>query len=138
MNFACCLISEPLFKKKINAIMNFFRCCAKSPQQRPYNVSKRFVSSVNKSEVEKFSGKEIEHFFFCCQNCNFLLDLAKNWWNVEGPLKTLHHINPTRVKFIRNYLETKTKSHNSAKPFEELNVLDVGCGAGILSEVYRS
>lgn len=48
---------------------------------------------------------------------------ASRWWEVQGPLKTLHDINPARMDFI--------KSHT---PLSGLTVLDVGCGGGILSE----
>ncbi len=45
------------------------------------------------------------------------------WWDTEGPLKTLHDINPARLAFIQKYTEL-TGCH----------VLDVGCGGGVLSE----
>ncbi len=48
---------------------------------------------------------------------------ASQWWNTEGPLKTLHDINPARMTFVTNY-STLNGQH----------VLDVGCGGGILSE----
>lgn len=48
---------------------------------------------------------------------------AKHWWDQEGPLKTLHDINPARMNFIRQYMDLKNKC-----------ILDVGCGGGILSE----
>ncbi|MCX7117236.1 MAG: bifunctional 2-polyprenyl-6-hydroxyphenol methylase/3-demethylubiquinol 3-O-methyltransferase UbiG [Legionellales bacterium] len=50
-------------------------------------------------------------------------DHAREWWNTEGPLKTLHDINPTRLAFIL-----------SQTPLEGMQVLDVGCGGGILTE----
>lgn len=49
--------------------------------------------------------------------------LASRWWDQEGDMKALHDINPLRANFI-------DKLANVA----EKNVLDVGCGAGILSE----
>ena len=52
---------------------------------------------------------------------------ASQWWNTEGPLKTLHDINPTRVQFIQTFT-----------PFTGLSVLDVGCGGGVLSEAMAS
>jgi 2-polyprenyl-6-hydroxyphenyl methylase/3-demethylubiquinone-9 3-methyltransferase len=48
---------------------------------------------------------------------------AAHWWDKNGPLKTLHDINPARVLFINQ--------HQSVKG---LNVADVGCGGGVLSE----
>ncbi|MBP9722430.1 MAG: bifunctional 2-polyprenyl-6-hydroxyphenol methylase/3-demethylubiquinol 3-O-methyltransferase UbiG [Gammaproteobacteria bacterium] len=52
--------------------------------------------------------------------------VAPQWWDTNGPLKTLHQINPIRIKFILNNLDT-TNLNN-------LNILDIGCGGGILSE----
>ena len=48
---------------------------------------------------------------------------ADDWWNVNGKFKTLHDINSTRLKFIAKNINIK-----------ELNVLDIGCGGGILTE----
>jgi 2-polyprenyl-6-hydroxyphenyl methylase/3-demethylubiquinone-9 3-methyltransferase len=48
---------------------------------------------------------------------------AAFWWDKNGPLKTLHDINPPRLTFINQY-----------QPLSGLTVLDVGCGGGVLSE----
>jgi len=48
---------------------------------------------------------------------------ASEWWNPEGPLKTLHDINPARIDFIQKY-----------KGLSTARVLDIGCGGGILCE----
>ncbi|MBL7478931.1 bifunctional 2-polyprenyl-6-hydroxyphenol methylase/3-demethylubiquinol 3-O-methyltransferase UbiG [Legionella bononiensis] len=48
---------------------------------------------------------------------------AKDWWDTEGPLKTLHDINLTRLDFITQQIN-----------LTGIRVLDVGCGGGILSE----
>jgi 2-polyprenyl-6-hydroxyphenyl methylase/3-demethylubiquinone-9 3-methyltransferase len=49
--------------------------------------------------------------------------LAKRWWDKNSEFKPLHEINPVRANFI-----------DERSPVAELNVLDVGCGGGILSE----
>lgn len=63
------------------------------------------TSSIDEVEVAKFS------------------QLAAHWWDKDGPLKTLHDINPARLQLMSNYLN-----------FSQRTVLDVGCGGGILAE----
>lgn len=48
---------------------------------------------------------------------------AAFWWDTEGPFKTLHQINPTRLQYIQQFAQ-----------LNQQKVLDVGCGGGILSE----
>lgn len=48
--------------------------------------------------------------------------LASHWWDNNGPLKTLHDINPQRLAWIKQFIDLPGKS-----------ILDVGCGGGILS-----
>ncbi len=52
--------------------------------------------------------------------------IAPHWWDINGPMKPLHQINPIRTKFILDSL--KLPNLNS------LEILDIGCGGGILSE----
>ncbi|KAJ4723806.1 Ubiquinone biosynthesis O-methyltransferase, mitochondrial [Melia azedarach] len=61
--------------------------------------------------------------------------IADTWWDPEGPFKPLHIINSTRLAFIRSTLcRHFRKDSYCARPFEGLNIVDVGCGGGILSE----
>ena len=53
--------------------------------------------------------------------------LAHRWWDPEGELKTLHHINPCRLSFIDQRCGLNGK-----------RVLDMGCGGGLLSEAMAS
>lgn len=88
-------------------------------------------------EISKFSG--------LCAHFNMYLTVSvvwsHEWWNPEGPLKPLHHINPTRVKYIKdNILRQRkgsdtTNNADSLLPLQSLTLLDVGCGAGLLTEV---
>jgi 2-polyprenyl-6-hydroxyphenyl methylase/3-demethylubiquinone-9 3-methyltransferase len=51
-------------------------------------------------------------------------------------MKLLHQMNPTRVSYIRRRVcEHFGRSQNCAHPLSGLRIVDVGCGAGILSEV---
>ncbi len=49
--------------------------------------------------------------------------LSRDWWDTEGPLHTLHDLNPTRLAFVQQHSQ-----------LAGARVLDVGCGGGILSE----
>jgi 2-polyprenyl-6-hydroxyphenyl methylase/3-demethylubiquinone-9 3-methyltransferase len=49
--------------------------------------------------------------------------LAQSWWDPKGPSKPLHDLNPTRLQYVER-----------AVKLEAAQVLDVGCGGGILSE----
>lgn len=49
--------------------------------------------------------------------------LAERWWDISGEFKTLHDINPLRIRFIQEHAEINGK-----------RIVDVGCGGGILSE----
>lgn len=49
--------------------------------------------------------------------------LAGQWWDAQGPLHTLHAINPLRLGWISRHA-----------PLQNRRVLDVGCGGGILTE----
>ena len=49
--------------------------------------------------------------------------LASRWWDPEGEFRPLHEINPLRLDWIRQHVD-----------LQGLNVVDVGCGGGILTE----
>ena len=75
------------------------------------------MSTVDRIEIEKFS------------------KLAKDWWNPKGKFKPLHLLNPTRIKFIKEKLITHFQlNENSEKPLDQLKILDIGCGGGLLCE----
>lgn len=57
------------------------------------------------------------------QEINKFAQHAQHWWDTQGPLKTLHDINPARLEFISNHFNVANS-----------RLLDVGCGGGILCE----
>jgi ubiquinone biosynthesis O-methyltransferase len=109
------------------------------------NQLENTLTTISKDEVVKF-GK-----------------LSHNWWNPRGDfslfitvsclcevphilldcllvrqlgeMKLLHLMNPTRVAYIRRHMcELFRRSQNVARPLTGLRIVDVGCGAGLLSE----
>ena len=61
--------------------------------------------NVDSAEVAKFNAR------------------AARWWDPEGDFRPLHQINPLRLDWLRQHAEITGK-----------NVLDIGCGGGILAE----
>lgn len=64
---------------------------------------------------------------------------TSDWWNPNGDFCALHSMNKLRVPFIKKSLEhLHTQDFTPSKPLRGSRILDVGCGGGILSEVYFS
>jgi len=61
--------------------------------------------------------------------------LAREWWDPKGPMRALHRLNPVRLRYIRDQAcQRFGRDEGAARPLEGLSALDVGCGAGLLSE----
>jgi len=70
--------------------------------------------NVNEDEIAKFE------------------QVASQWWDLTGDFKPLHQINPLRVQFISQHLALDNQDVENG--FYNKQVIDVGCGGGILSE----
>ena len=74
------------------------------------------INTINKKEIEKFS------------------KMASEWWDPNGKFKPLHKFNPIRIKYIKQCVVKHFKINSNKLPFKNLEILDVGCGGGLLSE----
>jgi len=75
------------------------------------------MSTINKDEIEKFS------------------KLADEWWDINGKFKPLHMFNPARIEYILDIsLAHYEIDQNKTYPLKDLNILDIGCGGGLISE----
>ena len=75
------------------------------------------TSTINKEEIQKFS------------------ELADEWWDVNGKFKPLHMFNPIRIEYITEKIKQHFKINDNRENFlNGLNILDIGCGGGLISE----
>ena len=73
-------------------------------------------NSINKQEIEKFS------------------KIATEWWSPNGKFKPLHKFNPIRIQYLKENIIEHFKLKHSSRPLKKINILDIGCGGGLLSE----
>ena len=74
------------------------------------------MTTINKDEIQKFS------------------NLAEEWWDVNGKFKPLHLFNPIRLEYITDQIKMHFNLKNNNKNLEDLKILDIGCGGGLISE----
>ena len=80
-------------------------------------VTRMASSSVDPREVEQFAR------------------MAATWWDPRGPMAPLHKLNPVRLAYIRDRAaERFGRDPKLLGCLKGLRMLDIGCGAGILSE----
>ena len=62
-------------------------------------------------------------------------ELAREWWDPKGPMASLHQVNPVRLRFIREALDTHWGCDTQdTHPLSGKSALDIGCGAGLACE----
>ena len=77
------------------------------------------TTTINKTEINKFN------------------KLAAEWWNPEGSFKPLHKFNPIRIKYIKENIIKHFKIKSKNEPLKGIDILDVGCGGGLISVPMR-
>jgi 2-polyprenyl-6-hydroxyphenyl methylase/3-demethylubiquinone-9 3-methyltransferase len=66
--------------------------------------------------------------------------LGDSWWDLSGPQRALHKLNPVRVGYLRNLLcshfpeGSSPRDRKAEKPLAGLRIVDLGCGGGLLAE----
>ena len=61
--------------------------------------------------------------------------MASEWWDPSGKFKPLHMLNPCRLKYITEQISWHFDLNlDKSSPFDGLNLLDIGCGGGLLCE----
>lgn len=78
--------------------------------------SRKLSGSVDNAEMARFSL------------------VAKHWWDAEGPYAVLQRMNKTRTLYIRQALSQFNPNATLALPLKGMNILDIGCGGGFLSQ----
>ena len=74
------------------------------------------MNSINYKEIEKFS------------------KMAEEWWDPSGKFKPLHKFNPIRILYIKENIIETFKLNKKNSPLQNIKILDIGCGGGLLSE----
>jgi 2-polyprenyl-6-hydroxyphenyl methylase/3-demethylubiquinone-9 3-methyltransferase len=54
--------------------------------------------------------------------------LAARWWDPDGPMRPLHRMNPSRIRWIAGHVARWFPGRTGVR------VLDLGCGAGLAAE----
>ncbi len=83
----------------------------------PSAASSRISTTIDDAEVAQFSA------------------IAEEWWDERGKFAPLHQLNPARIGYLRDQiLRHFARDGASATPLENLSLVDVGCGGGLIAE----
>jgi len=61
--------------------------------------------------------------------------MAGEWWDPRGKFAPLHRMNPARLRLIRDAIcRNFGRDPAGAQPFNGLEIVDLGCGGGLICE----
>jgi 2-polyprenyl-6-hydroxyphenyl methylase / 3-demethylubiquinone-9 3-methyltransferase len=61
--------------------------------------------------------------------------LGESWWDPDGPMAPLHRMSPVRLEWALERIARRfDRDAKAALPLAGLDVLDIGCGAGLFAE----
>ncbi|MBW8640818.1 bifunctional 2-polyprenyl-6-hydroxyphenol methylase/3-demethylubiquinol 3-O-methyltransferase UbiG [Hoeflea sp. WL0058] len=74
-------------------------------------------TTIDQAEIDRFSA------------------MAADWWDPTGKFRPLHKFNPVRLAYIRDRIaDHYGRDITAPRPANDLRVLDIGCGGGLISE----
>ncbi len=75
------------------------------------------MSSIDQGEIDKFGA------------------IAREWWDPRGKFAPLHRMNPCRLDYVGRQIAAEFgRDRAQPRPFAGLEVLDIGCGGGLMAE----
>lgn len=85
---------------------------------KSFSTASQAESTIDAKEVETFSK-------------------VHDWWDPYGSMRPLHAYNYARINYMRKIIEKYATNtiKNRGLPFKGFDIVDVGCGGGILCEV---
>ena len=78
---------------------------------------------MKKSQNSTIDADEIRHFD----------KMATDWWDEDGAFRALHRLTPPRINYICQQV-ARFRPNIKPAPLCGLNILDIGCGGGLLAE----
>ena len=78
---------------------------------------------MKKSRNSTIDADEIRHFD----------KMAADWWDEDGTFRALHRLTPPRINYICQQV-ARFRPNIKDTPLSGLNIVDIGCGGGLLAE----